>query len=249
MKKFSLMLLLSIVACFNSQALELDYSNDHKIAAGARIGVAMYPSLDIELGVEYRPLRYIGANAALMYTLALDNIAVPLKAVPNTDDMLWKISSAKDLSYKFAARAGLQFTTPAIMLSKNEMGLSLRVSPGIIVPFPTNNNITIDNYQLVEQKTDNDIEAEDEDNSTGDLERKYVSSDDYKNKGAKFCYWYVRSELVLEFEEQWELSLGYTYGNFDMYGGSRNVMAYDTPLVEAKKKNLHSITLGLAFKF
>ena len=249
MKKI-LLFLLTATVFMSSQAMELDYSNNHKIAASLRLGMSVFPSFEAELGVEYRPLRYVGANIGMMYSNSWNSKTTPIGIVPETQNMVWEIKGTKDIDYHFVAKAGLQLTTPAIMLSKNEMGLSLRVSPGILVPIPTNKSVTINNFQIVKQEIDEDIDIETESDKLKDeIELKFVSSEEHKNTGAKFCYWYVRSELVLEFEEQWEFAVGYTYSNLDIYGGSRSLKVYDTQLVAGEKKPQHTFSLGLTFKF
>ena len=89
------------------------------------------------------------------------------------------------------------------------------------------------------------------DEANGSTERVLIfnSEESFKNTGAKTLYWYARAELVLEFEEQWEFSVGYTYSNLDIYGGSRNIVVHGTPLVKSEKEPMHSFHLGLTYKF
>ena len=220
-------------------ALEIDYSNDSKVAAGIKIGSSTHPSLDIEIGASYRPFRYIGVNASFTYITPFKSRKDFIDNIPPKGEIYSKINNYKDGCYGFAAKAGLQFTTPAVMVSKNEMGVSLRVSPGITIPIPTNKTIAITNTERIIIEDDQ-----------GEHEYYiYHSKNDVTNSGAKFCYWYVRSELVLEFEEQWEFCVGYTYSNIDLYGGSRNIEVNNTHLVISDKKIHHTISLGLTYKF
>lgn len=240
MKRILFSILLCLTA-FSSWAVDFDFSNDSKVAAGVRFGVSLFPSWEIEIDAEYRPLRYIGANVGLLYITSLNNKTNKIGFDPNKDLTIWEIHGFRDASYRLLAKAGIQFTTPAIMLSKDEMGLSLRVSPGITIPIPTNKNVTIDNYELVivgdtEEELDN-------------YEFRLESKEYYKNSGAKFCYWHVRAEMVLEYEEQWEFTLGYSYSTLDLYGGSRNIVVKEFPLISGDKEPMHTFHIGLTYKF
>ena len=246
MRKLIISILFSL-ALFNAWALDIDFTNDSKVAAGIRLGSSTFPSLDVEITGEYRPFRYVGANAGLIILTPFSN-----KINNNVEffgdegnKYLWEIKNYRDAAYRFAFKAGLQFTTPAIMLSKNEMGLSLRLSPGITIPLPTNETITVSKFDVF---TTEDING-DKSNSSTKRELIFNSEEDFKNSGAKTLYWHARAELVLEFEEQWEFSVGYTYSNLDIYGGSRNIAVYGTPLVKGEKEPMHSFHLGLTYKF
>ena len=239
MKKLFLLILLCM-AIAPARSITLDHSNSHNTAIGLRLGMSSVPSLDFEIDAEYRPFRYLGANVGFIYTTSLENKTNKIGSNPSVDDLLWEIDGYKGASYRIAAKAGLQFTTPAVMLSKNEMGLSIRFSPGITVPIPTNKGVTINNYQLV---------YEEDDEAADNPHLKFISKEDYKNSGAKFCYWHARVELVLEYEEQWEFSLGYTYSTLDLYGGSRNIEVHGSPLVTGEKEPMHCFNLGMTYKF
>ena len=238
------------LALFSARAIDIDYSNDSKVAAGLRLSPSTFPSLDVEITAEYRPFRYVGANAGLLiltpFSNKINNNVEFFEFVEDEDKKyLWEINNFRDATYRFAFKAGLQFTTPAIMLSKNEMGLSLRLSPGITIPIPTNESITVSKFEVF---TKEDIFG---DEANGSTERVLIfdSEEDIKNSGAKTLYWHARAELVLEYEEQWEFSVGYTYSNLDIYGGSRNIVVYGTPLVKSGKEPMHSFHLGLTYKF
>lgn len=239
MKKL-LLLTISYLALLNCYAIDIDYSNNGKLAAGIRLGASFYPSFDAEIDVEYRPFRFLGAHAGLLLIMPINRRNDIVNELPVIDNTKREITKYKDASYETAVRAGLQFTTPAVMLSKGEMGLSLRLSPGIIMPFPTNKRVkTITTrYETIY------IEEFNIDFVDSIQEEEY-----HDNSGAKFCYWYGRAELVLECEENWEFTLGYTYSNFDLYGGARNINIAGTKIVVADKKPLQNLMIGLTYKF
>lgn len=244
MKRLIFSILLGL-ALFSARAIDIDYSNDSKVAAGLRLSPSTFPSLDVEITAEYRPFRYVGANAGLLILTPFSNKVNNNVEFVEDIKYLWEIKSYRNAAYRLAFKAGLQFTTPAIMLSKNEMGLSLRLSPGITIPLPTNKSITVNKFEVF---TKEDIFG---DEANGSTERVLIfnSEESFKNTGAKTLYWYARAELVLEFEEQWEFSMGYTYSNLDMYAGSRNIVVHGTPLVKGDKEPMHSFHLGLTYKF
>jgi hypothetical protein len=245
MKRFYI-LILGLLVLMPAQAIEIDYSNDSKVAAGLKLGMSTRPTLDVEIEASFRPFRYVGVNASVLMITPFNSRKNFIDSIPLNNDIYSEMENYKEGGYKVVAKAGLQFTTPAVMLSKNEMGLSLRVSPGISIPIPTNKSMLIYNYKIYKL-----ADFWDEDESLEENEHFYIydSKVDVKNSGAKFCYWYVRSELVLEFEEQWEFLIGYTYSNLDLYGGSRSIKVNDTPLVIGDKKPHHTISLGLTYKF
>lgn len=233
---------LALLVMLNCHALDIDYSNNGKIAAGLKLGMSLSPSIDAEINLEYRPFRYIGANVGFMFITPFNYNKNIVKDIPVTGNQHREIKNNNDCLYRTAVKAGLQFTTPAVMLTKGEMGLSLRLSPGIIMPFPTNKRVKV----LTGEMTDVPEEIENKDETSNII----ITSEEYHdNSGAKFCYWYARAELVLEYEENWEFSIGYTHSNFDLYGGARNIQINDTPIVIGKKENFKSITLGLTYKF
>lgn len=241
MKKLSL-LILGCLAIMPAHAIDIDYSNNGKIAAGLKMGASLYPSFDVEIGLEYRPLRYVGANVGLMLIMPINRSGDVVEEFPIVGDEYREIKNYKDCSYRTAVRAGLQFTTPAVMLTKGEMGLSLRFSGGIIMPFPTNKRIKVLHGEAIEIFDDVEYETE--------QENYYIDSEEYfDNSGAKFCYWYGRAEMVLEYEENWEFSVGYTHSNFDLYGGSRSIVINGIPIIVADKKPMQNFMLGLTYKF
>ena len=229
---------LALMAILTSHAIDIDYSNNGMLAADIRLGSSFYPSFDAEIDLEYRPFCYIGAHAGLLLIMPINRSDDVVKELPIVDETSRKINNYKEASYRTAVRAGLQFTTPAVMLSKGEMGLSLRLSPGIIMPFPTNKRVKIINT-TTEYYSD----------EYTSFEYKDLSEEYFDNSGAKFCYWYGRAEMVLEYEENWEFTIGYSYSNFDLYGGARNIEIDGTKLVVADKKPMQSIMIGLTYKF
>lgn len=238
-------LLLLITGCMvllTSHAIDIDYSNNGTIAAGLRLGTSFSPSIDAEIDLEYRPFRYVGANVGFLLITPFNNRDDVVEDIPIVDGQYKELKNYKDCCHRTVVKAGVQFTTPAVMLSKEEMGLSLRLSPGIFMPFPTNKRLKVLSGELFE---DFYIEEGEEAEDFVILDKEEY----YDNSGAKFCYWYGRAEIVLEYEENWEFAIGYTYSNFDLYAGARSIEVNGTKLVLKEKKPFQSITLGFTYKF
>lgn len=233
---------LALLVLLNCHAIDIDYSNNGKIAAGMRLGMSLSPSVDAEISVEYRPFRYLGAKVGIMLITPFNYSDNVVQDIPIIDHQYKEIKNNNECLYRTAVSAGLQFTTPAVMLTKGEMGLSLRLSPGIIMPFPTNKRVKVLSAIVTSDMVDVDGKV----NKDNIL---FYSEEYHDNSGAKFCYWYGRAELVVEYEEKWEFAIGYTYSNLDIYGGARDITINDTPIVTGNKKNFQSITLGLTYKF
>ena len=213
-------ILLSL-SLFNAWALEIDYSNDSKVAAGIRLGSSTFPTLDVEILGEYRPFRYVGANAGVI-------IITPFSNKVNSNVEFVEIEDEEERKHLW------------------EIKSSLRLSPGITIPLPTNETVTVRKSDIF---TKEDIYGDDADDVTTERVVVFNSEEDFKNSGAKALYWYARAELVIEYEEQWEFAVGYTYSNLDLYGGSRSIVVHDTPLVKGEKEPMHSFHLGLTYKF
>jgi len=223
----------ALVILTPAKAISFDCSNNSKLNLGLRTGFSLYPSWELEFSAGYRPFRYLGANLSFLYMRSMASDSSSFVLVNEKNKLYSNITNAtiKDFSYHYALKAELQFTTPGILLSGNEMSLSLRVSPGLIVPMPTNKTVIVFN----EEKYDE-----------GDEDLAFPEK---HNKGAKFCAFYVRSDIVLEFEEQWEFTIGYTFNTLDIYGGIRNLSIDGTPIIENEKEKLHTISIGLTYKF
>jgi len=239
MKRLALFIIGCLAMTTTAHAVDIDYSNEGKISVGLKLGMSLNPSFDAEINIGYRPFRYIGANVGLLLITPFNCSDKVAETLPLIDNQYKEIKDYKQCFYRTAVKAGVQFTTPAVMLTKGEMGLSLRFSPGIIMPFPTNKSVKVFSGEVEDKEI-----GEDEDANIIITSEQY-----YENSGAKFCYWYGRAELVLEYEENWEFTVGYTYSNFDICGGSRNITINEDRIVIGEKENYQSFTLGFNYKF
>lgn len=130
-----------------------------------------------------------------------------------------------------ALRAELLLTTPQLRLgSDREYGLALRVSPGIDIPIPVNRTVTV-GYTP---------------HQPGSYEVNY--SDQVENHGGKALYGHCKVAALLTIDRL-ELSAGYEWSNFDVYGGARNISIGGTKLVDSDRKPIHAAFASIAYKF
>lgn len=130
-----------------------------------------------------------------------------------------------------ALRAELLLTTPQLKLgSDREYGLAVRVSPGIDVPIPVNRTVTV-GYTP---------------HQPGSYEVSYTDRID--NHGGKALYGHCKVAALLTIDRL-ELSAGYEWSNFDVYGNARNISIGGTRLVGSDRKQIHAAFVGIAYKF
>ncbi len=130
-----------------------------------------------------------------------------------------------------ALRAELLLTTPQLKLgSDREYGLALRVSPGIDVPIPVNRTVTV-SYTP---------------HQPGSYEVNH--SDQVENHGGKALYGHCKVAALLTIDRL-ELSAGYEWSNFDVYGGARNISIGGTKLIGSDRKTIHAAFASIAYKF
>ena len=76
------------------------------------------------------------------------------------------------------------------------------------------------------------------------IRREYI-----QNQGARTVYYHLRTALSLEIDGGFIFSLGYTCSDFDLYGGSRNITIEGRKLSLPAHKLMHSISIGLGYRF
>lgn len=144
----------------------------------------------------------------------------------------WSSTHSNATSYLLAWRPALRLNTPKLWLGHDkEYALFLSVSPGLTLPFPADRQFSIDYYP----------------NRTGvwtALKREQV-----KNSGARKVYYHLRTAISLEIDNRLIFSAGYTFSDFDIYGGSRNIIVEGTKLDLPQPRNMHAAFLGIGIRF
>ncbi len=144
----------------------------------------------------------------------------------------WSSTHSNAASYLLAWRPALRLNTPKLWLGHDkEYALFLSVSPGLTLPFLADRQFSIDYYP----------------NRTGvwtALKREQV-----KNSGARKVYYHLRTAISLEIDNRLIFSAGYTISDFDIYGGSRNIIVEGTKLDLPQPRNMHAAFLGIGIRF
>lgn len=185
---------------------------------------------EIEPIFSFLPCKYAGVSMGLLFTSP--NSSTSANGVTADHQFLWSSTYNNAASYLFAWRPALRLNTPKLWLGRDkEYALFLSVSPGLTLPFPADRQFSIDYYP----------------NRTGvwtALKREQV-----KNSGARKVYYHLRTALSLEIDDRLILSAGYTFSDFDIYGGSRNITVDGIKLNLPHPQNMHAVFLGIGIRF
>lgn len=197
--------------------------------AGLSAALTNYDAWEIEPSIAYHPIRYAGIGVGILYTKTMGKPSY--SGYTADQSLIWFIAS-DDLNYVLALRPELRLATPAVYLDKDqELALSLRVSPGLTIPFPAN---LPHNVEYIPNRVGVNTA---------------VAYDRVTNTGAKACYYHLKTAIALEMDEI-TLSLGYNFSNFDLYGGSRNIIVEGKRLKPATGiKYMHSVSVGVSYSF
>ena len=191
-----------------------------------RVEVASFNSLDwgVELGVDYRPIEYVGAGVSLC-------VAGDFGDTYNSFTHNGMFYKTEDLHNAVWLRCALQLQSPALWRnSDGSMRLCIKEDCGITLPVPANANVK---YTVMPSAPGVYV--------TGDMFRA-------KNHGAKSCFYHFKTSLALDVNP-WQIWLGYTWSNMDAYSSVRKVVIDGVPLSLPKKKQMQGIYLGVGYKF
>lgn len=192
--------------------------------------VNTYDGWEIEPSVTYQPVRYIGLTMGLLFCNPINESGF----IGESQDKQWYWSAVDDDngSYLFALRPSVLFTSPSIWLGEDkDYALSFSISPGITMPLPPNREF---NIKYFPQKP----------GAWAAFKTEHV-----KNKDATFVYYHLRSAVSLEIDDSIILSMGYTLSNFDLYGGSRNIVIEGRKLNPERHPLMHSFFIGIGYRF
>lgn len=149
-------------------------------------------------------------------------------------DQRWRWSSDDDspLCHHFALRPAIQLATPALKLGKDkDMGLSFILSPGLTIPLSVNQRLNISYYP----------------NVSGIWSSQRF--DQVKNRGGRAIFYHIKGMFTLDLGEQYTLSAGYTFSDFDMYSGGRNMVVEGKKLTMPAFRFMHSFFVSLGYRF
>lgn len=223
-----ILLLICLLFVSQSQAQEKEKTNVWKVElAGA---VNNYSAWEVEPSITYQPIPYVGITAGLLFCGLVDKH----KETGVSKDGKWSWTSTDDnpTSHSFALRPSVQFATPALKLGKDkDMGLSFIVSPGLTIPGPTNKGFEI--------------------SYTPNRPGIWIPErfERVKNRGARSVFYHIKAMFALELDDEYILSAGYTFSDFDLYSGTRNITVEGKKLSNPKSYFIHSYFVSLGYRF
>lgn len=193
-------------------------------------GLNNYEAWEIEPSISYRPIRYFGLSLGAW----LGDRLYPEGLGGESKDKQWRWNTARDTdgNYFFALRAGLQFLSPPVWLDESkDWAIAFSVSPGLTLPLPANKQFYINYFP----------------NRPG----LWVASrtEQVKNEGARQVFYHLKSALWLEVDNRLSFSIGYTFSNFDLYGGSRRITIEGKRLMPEKHAFMHTVAIGMGYCF
>lgn len=185
---------------------------------------------EVEPSITYQPVPYAGVTMGLLFCNPIADESYSGTSI----DKQWRWSSTDDhpTSHFLALRPAVQFATPALKLGKDkDMGLSFIVSPGLTIPLPTNQGF---NYSYVP-------------NAPGVWAAQRL--DYVKNRGARPVFYHIKGMFTLDLDDQYTISAGYTFSDFDIYSGGRNITVEGKKLTMPKSRYMHSFFISLGYRF
>lgn len=189
-----------------------------------------YDAWEVEPSITFLPIQYAGISLGLLFTQPYLNESI--SGVSQNQQFLWSSTTDHAASYFLALRPGLQLNTPKLWVGRDkDYALYLSISPGLTLPLSANNEFNIDYYP----------------NQTGvwtAVRREHVS-----NKGARTVYYHLRTDLSLEVDNGLIFSAGYTCSDFDLFGGSRNIVIEGKELGLPRHRLMHSFGFSVGYRF
>ena len=187
-------------------------------------------SWEVEPSVTFLPIDYVGLTAGLLFTSPYPSKS--LGGVSVNKQFRWSETNDNSVSYFFAFRPSLRLNSPKLWIGRDkDYALYLSVSPGLTIPLPSDRRFSVDYYP----------------NQQG--EWSAIKREEVTNSGARKFYYNVRTAVSLEMDERIVFSAGYTFSDFDIYGGSRNITVEGSKLLLPKACMMHSAFVSIGVRF
>lgn len=201
-----------------------------------RFEITLNAGLNNSLGWElepeffYNPCRYWGVGAGLAYTGMLE--AETYSGVSSDGMLLWFFHDNRPC-YAFSFRPKIKFSSPMILLHQDtESGFSFSLYSGLIIPFPVNPVYLMDYIPNIDLYSGPPIKI-------GEV----------RGNGARIVYYSIKLQLNYHIDRNVSLSLGYTWSDYDLYGGMRHLKVEGKPLELKYQQIMHLFTLGGSYCF
>lgn len=187
-------------------------------------------SWEVEPSVTFQPIEYVGLTAGLVFTSPYPSKS--LGGVAVNKQFRWSETNDNSVSYFFAFRPSLRLNSPKLWIGRDkDYALYLSVSPGLTIPLPSDRRFSVDYYP----------------NQQG--EWSAIKREEVTNSGARKMYYHVRTAVSLEMDERIVFSAGYTFSDFDIYGGSRNITVEGSKLLLPEACMMHSAFVSIGVRF
>ena len=185
---------------------------------------------EVEPSVTFLPIDYVGLTTGLVFTSPYPSKS--LGGVTLNKQFRWSETHDNSVSYFLAFRPALRLNSPKLWIGKDkDYALYISVSPGLTIPLPSDRRFTIDYYP----------------NRPGVWTA--IKREEVTNSDARKLYYNVRSAISLEIDERIVFSAGYTFSDFDIYGGSRNITVEGGKLPLPKACMMHSAFVSIGVRF
>ena len=187
-------------------------------------------SWEVEPSVTFLPIDYVGLTAGLVFTSPYPSKS--LGGVTLNKQFRWSETHDNSVSYFLAFRPALRLNSPKLWVGRDkDYALYISVSPGLTIPLPSDRRFTVDYYP----------------NQQGTWSA--IKREEVTNSGARKIYYNVRAALSMEIDERIVISAGYTFSDFDIYGGSRNITVEGSKLPLPKACLMHSAFVSIGVRF
>lgn len=220
-KKIATSLLLALISVSMSAQ---ETAANHKFQV--RVEGATYNSMGwgIEGGINYYPIKYVGVGASICGAGDFTSTAKTF----NHDGIMY---STGDLHNAVWFRCGVQLRSPDVWKnSDGSLRISIKEDCGITIPIPTNKNIE---FTAVPDSPGTHV----------DPVVQHI-----KNTGATSAFFHTKTAVALDIE-RWQVWLGYTWSNMDVYSSSRNATTKILNQELPRPKNLSGVHIGLGYSF
>lgn len=228
MRRFFHCLLLLLSACLTLPAQQREKGPLWKAELAGALN--NYDAWEVEPSITFLPIQYAGISLGLLFTQPYHDESI--SGVSQNQQFLWSSTTDHAASYFLALRPGLQLNSPKLWVGRDkDYALYLSISPGLTLPLSANSEFNIDYYP----------------NQTGvwtAVRREHVS-----NKGARTVYYHLRTVLSLEVDSGLIFSAGYTCSDFDLFGGSRNIVIEGKKPELPRQRLMHSFALSIGYRF
>lgn len=228
MRKFFHCLLLLLSSCLALSAQEREKRPRWKAELAGALNNC--DAWEVEPSVAFLPVPYAGFSAGLLFTRPYHGESPG--GVSRDRQFCWSSTDNHAAAYFLALRPALLLESPKLWLGRDkDYALFLSLAPGLTVPLPANREFAIDYYP----------------NRPGTwtaVRREHVG-----NKGARTVYYHLRTACSLEVDGGLILAAYYTCSDFDLFGGSRNIVVEGKKLALPRRRLMHSFGLSVGYRF